>query len=101
MMYMDILDGGQPPRRGDRLRSAKTTYYVLSARMVKRRDPEAPPRCLMKVARIDDLQQSTRQALIRSAIRGHQASLLFEFRWYPRGKKAKTFDEYLSVSNYG
>ena len=95
MMYMDILDGGPAPRRGDRIRSARTTYYVLTSRMVKRRDPNAHPRCMMRVLRVEDCPSELSGALIRSAIRGRGASLLFHFRWYPRGKKRKSFEEYL------
>jgi hypothetical protein len=100
-MYMDILDQGPLPRRGDRLRSAKTTYFVIYAHVVKRRDPARCPRVTMKAIPMDELKQGTRTALIRSAIRGHGQSCLFEFRWYPRGKKAKTFEQYMRVGNYG
>ena len=95
-MWMDILDGGPLPRRGDRLRSSKTTYFVLHARQVKRRDPKACPRAMMKVAKLEELEESTRAALIRSAIRGHDASILFNFRWHPREKKRKSFEQLMA-----
>jgi hypothetical protein len=85
---MDLHDVLLPaPKRGDRLRSAKNTYYVLSGRLVRRRDPAAPRRYKLRTAKIDDLEDATRYALLRSAMR-RGGSFLYEFQFYPRKKKS-------------
>lgn len=83
---MDMLDGAPHPRRGDRLTTTKTLYYVLAARVVKRRDPNAVVRAALTVAKADEMEPELRHALLRSAIR-RGASLLYRFKFYPRTKK--------------
>lgn len=94
-MWMDLYNADErAPRRGDRLRTTRTTYYVLAARMVKRKDPNACRRVQMNVRKMEELSESTRRALLRSAMR-RGASLLYYFRWYPRHKKKITFEQYV------
>ena len=94
---MDLSDDWPNPKRGDRLRSAKNCYYVISAIAVKRRQPHLGRRFRMKVVKLEELQDSVRQRLLKSAIR-RGGSFLFEFRWYPRKKKKISFEDYMRGS---
>lgn len=94
---MDMLAGEAVPKRGDRLSSPKSLYYVLSARLIQRRDLQAPPRYKLWVAKADDLEQPTRFRLMWSAIRADGSSKLFEFTWYPRKKKRMTFEQLMKA----
>lgn len=94
-LYIDFENDERLPKRGDRVSSGTTLYYVLNARRVKRRDPNAKPRVQMRVIRREDMPDGLAERLVRSAIKRHDYSCLFEFRWYPRKKKAITFEEYL------
>ncbi len=94
LIYVDE----QAPKRGDRLRSPKTLYYVLHARKVQRRDPNAFRRYVLTVAKAEELERETRLRLIASAIRAG-GSMLFEFQWHPRPKKKKTTFEQLMRSH--
>ena len=97
MITMDLWPGEtRAPHRGDRLGTTKTLYYVLHARKVNRRDPATCPRFALKVARADDLTDGTRNALLRSACR-RNGSYLYEFKWYPRKKKAISFENYMKA----
>lgn len=98
---MDILHGDSIPKRGDRLSSPKSLYYILSARIVQRRDSSAAPRYKLWVVRADDLKQETRFRLMWSAIRANGASTLFEFTWYPRKKKRMTFEDLMRAGTHG
>jgi len=91
---MDLNGGGPSPKRGDRLSSPRHTYYVLHARVVKRRDPNAAPRFKLFVAKLHELENSTRFQLLQSAIR-RGGSHLFEFAFYPRKKKAVSFEQFM------
>jgi hypothetical protein len=94
-IWMDLFYADdRQPRRGDRLRTTRTTYYVLAARMVKRKDPNACRRVQMNVRNMDELSEETRKALLRSAMR-RGSSQLYYFRWYPREKKKITFEQYV------
>jgi hypothetical protein len=93
-MWMDIHDGSDGPRRGDRLRSPKTLYWVLHSRKVKRRDPAACPRYQLFVVKADECDAVVKSRLLNSALR-RGSSRLFEFQWYPRKKKRKTFEQYM------
>lgn len=95
-MTMDLLNGGLGPKRGDRLRSPKTTYYVLGSRKVNRRDPSAPPRYQLWVEKLRDIEPELRGRLLRSACR-RGGSFMFEFTWYPRKKKSRTFEDYMRL----
>lgn len=94
-LYIDFERDDKFPRRGDRLSSGKTIYYVLHARRVKRKDPNAKPRIQMRVMQKQDMPEGLSNKLILSAIRGHGGSLLFTFYWYPRKKKTITFERYM------
>lgn len=84
MMYVDILMGRKAPepgwylqaigQRGDR----NSAYLVLTARQAKRRDPKAPPRIMMDVQLVDDIPAG---------------ASVFEFRWYPRKKRKRSFEQ--------
>lgn len=91
-MTMDVYDGSPPPKRGDRLKSPKTLYYVLHARKVKRKAPDAVPRYVMNVAKAEELEQLTRRRLISSACR-RNGSIMYHFTWNPRTKKTLTFEQ--------
>lgn len=98
---MDMLEGEAVPKRGDRLSSPKSLYYVLSARLVQRRDPLAPPRYKLWVVKADELEQAMRFRLMWSAIRADGSSKLFEFTWYPRKKKRVTFEQLMRTGTHG
>lgn len=85
-IILDLSDDAPAPKRGDRLQYPKNTYYVLSSRPVKRRDPNAGSRFSLWVAKVDELEDATRGALLRSACR-RGGSLLYQCRFYPRKKK--------------
>jgi hypothetical protein len=95
---MDIHDNGSAPRRGDRIMTSKTVYYVLYARKVHRRDPKAMRRIQMHVMRAQDMPADLEERLIRSALRGHQSSQTFRLFWYPRTKRRVTFEQYIRQS---
>jgi hypothetical protein len=94
-MWIDITDGGPGPRRGDWLRSSKTLYYVLHSRKIKRRDPEAQPRYELLTIKDSEIDSRLRAMLNASAARrgGRQC---FDFTWYPRTKKVRTFEQYMN-----
>lgn len=94
MIYMDIPPDAPPPKRGDIVLSPRTSYYILHARKVSRRDPSARPRYHLHVAKPDELDWDTQLALLRSADR-RGGSFRWEFRWYPRKKKTRSFEVYL------
>lgn len=85
-IYMDILDGTEGPRPGDHIASVGkkgigTVYLVQVSRLVKRRDPEAPPRYQMEVEVVG---------------RDHAChGRWYEFTWYPRKKRRQTFEQYM------
>lgn len=93
-MWIDITDGGLGPRRGDRLRSPKTLYYVLHSRKIKRRDPGACPRYQLLTVKDSEITERLRGMLNRSAAR-HGGPQRFDFTWYPREKKRMTFEQYM------
>lgn len=93
---MDI--GDLVPHRGDRMRTSKTLYYILSATPVKRRDPQAGPRYTITAVRAEELSSRVRSYLLRSAMRTPEGSRLIEFRWYPRKKKTTTFEQLMRTS---
>lgn len=97
---MDILDGDQIPKRGDRLKSPKSLYYVIHARKVQRRDLAAPPRYKLWVVNAEELKQPTRLMLLRSAMR-RDMSTLFHFTWYPRKKKRRSFEDLMRMGSRG
>lgn len=90
-MYVDILGGRSAPAVGwylqaiGRKGARNSLYLVLSARRVKRRDPKALPRIAMEIEQINEIPPSARAT-----------AKIFEFRWYPRKKKRKTFEQELS-----
>jgi len=98
-LYLDFHHGGPYPKRGDRLSSGKTTYYVLHARRVARRDPSANPRIQMKVIQLKDMPEGLSARLLRSAIRNQGGSYKFDFTWYPRKKKSVSFEQYMRGKN--
>jgi hypothetical protein len=54
-------------------------------------------RIQMRVMRRQDMPEGLSGRLIRSAIRGRGVSRLFTFSWYPRKKKAVTFEQYMGA----
>ncbi len=94
-LYMDCDGDGPVPRRGDRIVTSKTIYFVLYARRVRRRDPNASVRVQMNVMRVQDMSEGLDDRLLRSAARDHVQSMSFSFYWYRRGKKQKTFEQYM------
>jgi hypothetical protein len=96
-IYMDLANGTQRfPRRGDRITTGRTLYWVMCSRLVKRRDPLARPRVSIGVITSIDIEESLKGRLLRSAMR-RDASILFTIRWYPRKKKAVTFEQYVGA----
>lgn len=92
-LTMDVYDNAPPPKRGDRLRSATRTYYVLHAREVKRRVETTIPRYSLFVANMEELEDATRGLLVKSAIR-RGGSILYHFRFYSRKKtRALSFEQ--------
>lgn len=100
MITMDLYDDSRAPHRGDRLRSPRTVYYVLSALPVNRRDPNACRRYRLWVEKAQELKESTRRALIRSACR-RGGSLLYRFTWTARKKKRQTFEDFMRRPHHG
>ncbi len=94
-LYMDFSSSGPYPRHGDRMNSGKTLYYVLFAREVKRRSPDACVRIQMRVMRAQDMADGLEERLLRSAVREHFESLVFSFSWYSRKKKRLSFEQYM------
>ena len=97
-LYIDLQDEKFVPRRGDRIETSRTVYYVLYARRVRRRDPSALTRIQMNVIRAQDMPVGLRERLIQSALRGHQCSRSFPFFWYPRTKRRISFEQYIHPS---
>jgi hypothetical protein len=95
-LVMDMLDGRPIPRRGDRLSSPRTLYWVMGSRQVKRRDPVAVPRARLFVAKANDIDPELKNRLLKSALR-RGSSQLFEFTFYPRKKKSVSFEQYLGA----
>jgi hypothetical protein len=94
VMWMDMLDGGEGPRRGDIVQTTRRTYLVLSSRKVKRRDPAAVPRYMLWAVRWWQLEPEMRMKLWNSAcLRGGQR--VFTIEWYPRKKKRATFEQHM------
>lgn len=76
--------------------SGKSLYWVLHSRIVKRRTSTTIPRYQMRVIKNEDIPNPPilKGKLLQSAMR-RDASLLFEFSWYPRKRKAVTFEQYM------
>lgn len=87
MMYVDILGGREIPEAGwylqaiGRTGNKNSAYLVLTAREVRRRDPRAARRIQMDVEDVDQIPPGAK---------------VFEFRWYPRKKKRRGFEEQLA-----
>lgn len=97
-LYLDFGHGETTfPKRGDRLSSNSSFYYVLHARRVKRRDVNAPVRVQMAVMKFIDMAAGLSARLICSAIRNRGGSLLFEFTWNPRKKKSLSFEQLMRL----
>lgn len=94
-LYMDFPDDGPYPRRGDRITTGTTLYFVLFARKVKRRFPNACVRIQMLVIRAQDLTDGLDERLLRSAVRDHCDSRIFSFFWYPRKNKRLSFGRHM------
>ncbi len=96
-LFVDFWPADLLPRRGDRLNSPRTVYWVLHARLVKRRDPQARPRVQMVVIKDQDIGVDLVERLYRSASRRSIGSQIFTFTWYPRKRKAKTFEQFMGA----
>jgi hypothetical protein len=94
-LYMDCPGGGTYPRRGDRITTSTTLYFVLFARKVKRRFPNSCVRIEMLVIRAQDLTDGLDERLLRSAARDHLDSRIFSLFWYPRKKKRLSFESHM------
>jgi hypothetical protein len=85
-MYVDILYGREKPEPGWYLQAIgrhgtrNSAYLVLTAREAKRRDPQDSPRIYMDV-----------ELLVDSEI--PKGAHVFEFYWYPRKKRKRTFEQ--------
>lgn len=96
MWWMDIIDGGPAPKRGDLIQTnvgdrRERTWFVLRARRMKR--AKHPRRYSVWAARWWELEPETRVKLYVSAQRnGGQAMFIFER--YP-AKRRKTFEEHM------
>ena len=83
-IYVDLPRGTTAPiaenfMRAVGKRGIGVQYRVCTKRMVKRRDPNARPRCQLQVVLIDECPAG---------------EPVLEFRWYPRKKKrAMTFEQ--------
>jgi hypothetical protein len=96
---MDFDSGGPYTRRGDRITTGRTLYFVLYARKIRRRDPNASKRIQMRVIRTQDMTEGLEERLLRAAVRDHQDSLIFSLSWYPRSKKTMNFEQYMKQGN--
>lgn len=98
-MWMEILDGGRGPKRGDLVQSAigtkrERTWIVLSSVRIKRREASALPRYRLKMLRWWDVPPETRMRLYRWA-RSHGGQGVFWLQRYPAKKKKRTFEDYM------
>lgn len=84
MLYIDILGGREVPSPGwylqamGRKGARNSAYLVLTARTVKRKNPNAFPRITMDVEIVDEIPKGAK---------------VFEFFWYPRKKRKRTFEQ--------
>ena len=92
-MWMDILDGGPGPRRGDIVQTTVRTYLVLRSRRIRRKDQNAPPRYALWMVRWWQLEPEMRMLLYVSAERRADGQRVFYLKWYPRKKKG--FEDYM------
>lgn len=101
MITMDLLDERSPvPKRGDRLQTSKSTYYVLHCRPIRQRDHHSGNRRFrIFIMNIDDLTLGTRAKLLTSAMR-RGGSFLYAFKWYSRRKKKFASFEELMNNEY-
>jgi hypothetical protein len=95
MIWMDMLDGGPGPKRGDIVQTTMRTYLVLKSRRIKRRDPAAVPRHQLWAVRWWQIEPEMRNQLKASADRRPRGQQVFYMTWYPRKKKTKTFEQYM------
>lgn len=104
MMWMDILDGGPGPKRGDLIytalkdRRGMRMRIVLRSRLMKRRDSSKPPRYQLWMERWWEIEPEVRMRLWRSACRRPGGQRVFFLDWYPRKKKAKNFESMMRRS---
>ena len=98
-MWMDILDGGPGPKRGDIVQTTVRTYLVLRSRRIRRKDPSAPPRYGLWMVRWWQLEPDMRQRLGDSAARRADGQRVYYLKWYPR--KKKTFENYMKRGKQG
>jgi hypothetical protein len=100
MITMEVPENDIIPKRGDRLASPKTLYFILSATRIKRRDPSAAPKYKLRVAKAQELEMTLRQKLMWSAIR-RGGSVLIRFQWNSRKKKTRSFEDLMRGERHG
>ncbi len=95
-IYLDCSDGDFP-KRGDRIRTnGGTLYWVALSRRVNRKNIHACPRVNLAVITSGDIEEHTKAALLKSALR-RGSSRLFPLFWYPRTRKTISFEQYMGA----
>jgi hypothetical protein len=103
-VFIDILDDGPPPKRGDIVQTnvgnrRERTWLILSARKMRRAPREyvplgkLPPRFDVWMARWWELEADFRMRLYRSAQRNGGQNV-HHFHRYPAKKKRRPFDSF-------
>ena len=98
MLTMDIIDGSvdAAPKRGDLLYTnvgdkRERTWFILHARKITRRNPDAPRRYQLHTARWWELEPEMRVALWRLAERNGGQGVWW-FRRYPAKSRKRSFE---------
>jgi len=95
-MFMDILDGGPPPKRGDIVQTnvgnrRERTWLILRVRQMRRRTKKGVPRFDVWMARWWELESDFRMRLYRSAERNGGQNLMYFQRYPPKKKRRDPF----------
>lgn len=98
--FIDILDGGPGPKRGDLVETnvgdkRQRTWFVLRARRIRRKDRSAPARYEVEMARWWELEVEMRLRLYRSAERNGGQRVIHFTRYRRKPKRRMTFDDYM------
>ena len=98
ILTIDMLDGSEPPKRGDLVQTnvgsnRERTWFVLKVRRLK--DRIGVPRCKVWMERWWDVEPELRMRLYQSAER-HGGQRVIHFKRYPAKKKARSFEQYMA-----
>lgn len=91
MPFIDILDDGPPPKRGDLVQTnvgdrRERTWLILRVRRIRRRERSAVPRFDVWMARWWELEPAMRWRLYLSAERNGGQNVMDFHRYKPKKK---------------